>query len=67
MSSASAIFALTDMQHARGRHRTSAVKFTSAVNRFWFCRELIPFCREGFGFAVNLFRFAARVFGFASN
>ena len=71
-SPASAIFALTDMQHARGRHRTSAVKFTSAVSGFWFCREVIPFCREGIWFCLELkiwfrrylFDFAVKVFGF---
>ena len=47
----SANFALTDMQHARERRRTSAVKFNSAVSYLvvpwdiWLCREL-------FGFAV---------------
>ena len=53
------------MQHARGWHRTSAVKFTSAVSGFWFCREGIWFCLElKIWFSRYLFDFAVRVFGF---
>lgn len=39
----SAIFALTETQHVRGQHRTSAVKFTSGVSGFWFCHEVNAF------------------------
>lgn len=54
----SAIFALTDMQHARGRRRTSAVEFTSAVSGFYFCREVTPFCCEfNIRFSSELFVF----------
>ena len=59
----SANFALTDMQHARERRRTSAVKFNSAVSYLvvpwdiWLCREL-------FGFAVIYLLLPVKVFGF---